>query len=220
MSERFRWDHPKSQEWRRKLRNIIENELGLDPEILATWGVIKRIYDGQLLYENKATSIEWMPKGQDLTHPRYNDLPVVVNVKSQGRKLVDTYTLKVMLSLLSDEEKLIDPFLSREDRRRLIYVIKEVTDHDCRDELYNVNLKKIPTICKHKVAAVFDVQERISRSIEEERLQDEVTLFRTYNPLPQEFKDYYESLPTSMSSLDKTRVLYRFLKGEIPVFEV
>ena len=47
--------HARSQEWRRRLNTIIEDELRLDSKMLSTWGIIKRIYDGQILYEEGKT---------------------------------------------------------------------------------------------------------------------------------------------------------------------
>ena len=220
MPERFVWTHELSKEWRRKLNYTIEEKLRLDPTILQTSGIITRIYDGQLIYEKSGTSLEWKPTGHQLRSPRYRETPIVVHVKSQEEKDIDFYTVLVTLSALSDTEKLEDLLMTPEDKRKLILEINGTTGHSCRDELYNAGLKKIPTICKHRVASVFHVQENISKSIEDERLQNDIKFFRFYEPLPQEFTDFYNSLPADMKSIERTEALYRFLKGEYPVFNV
>lgn len=220
MTRRPTWTHEKSKAWRRKFIETVQDDLKLDPTILSTWGIITRIYDGQLIYEKGDTSLEWIPKEYELTHPRYNETPLVVKVKSQDPKITDPYTVVVILSVLSESEKLDDPMISPEDKHKIIYEITEAKDHSCRDEIYNIALKKIPTICKHKVAAIFDVQEGISRAIEEERLQDDVMIFKYYNPLPDEFKDFYNSLPKNLDAITRTRELYEFLISDKKVFNV
>jgi hypothetical protein len=217
---RFRWDHSKSQEWRRRFTGLIRDELGLDLSMLETYGVVTRIYQGQLYYEQGNTSIEWVPKGHEFRQPLYRRTPIVVKVKSDDPEITTPYTVLVNVSQLLGEERQNYLIISPGDEGKIIYEIADADGHSCRDTIFNIILKKIPTVCKHNVAAIFAVQEGITQSIQEERLEDEIKLLKLYNPLPQEFKDFEDTLPADLNAIERTEVLYQFLKGDVKVFKV
>ncbi len=196
----------KSLRTRRQINDVIDR-LELDRTVLETYGMIDRIIRGYLKCERSAKKpyLKWVPDLPMIA----KEYPVTVYVPSEDGDI--DYIVKVGLQ---------EAEIKTKEEKDVHYLeIIRATDHSCEDELYQHGLKKIPTVCKHRVASIYTVQEKLPVAFEEGGI-DNWKVLPFYEPIEPELIDLYDLLfaDRTYKAAQRMEILYRFAMSDSKVF--
>jgi hypothetical protein len=214
------WTHEKSQRWRTRYWEALL-EMGLDPDELYSRGTVEQHILGFLICQNGKTNLSWVPK--EFTTRLYKLTPINVKVESISKEDVDKFTVGVMLRRVDDgmgrPSYEID---GAGEEYRLHKPFVHVPEHTCPDTFYS-GIKKLRKICKHDVAAIMTVQEKLPGILEDAGADVDIRPFFVGDEIPPpELLSYYETLIKNpkICAIDRKVKLYEFIRGHHKIYKV
>lgn len=200
--EKPTWTHQKS------LNNRLQMEqyaviLGEYPEDLTGYGTLEDMIKGDAIYKSMGADITYV-SDTTLTSSRFF---VMVSIKSQSEEKVKEYVVKVELM--------------KEESGKYRIQRTEETEHTCDNRAFQKSRKILPLpSCKHAIAAVEAVHDKLTRAIEDAKEDIEIVSYyseRDLLPVSDELIDFYKTIKNE-KQVEKFKKLYSFFHSDKKVF--